>query len=240
MAQLGNRILFYEIVSDEWTEDDLMKFAQDYGTTDAVKDCQRAVNLFIDAHFRAHPVDTVDPHSIEIPEAVMREIVRYGKLIAHGRVEVSVDDFGRIPEAETPEGPQRVILLLQSIIRGLALAEGRMNVSIADLIPIRHIAFSSIPRKRRELLRALLVAQGSISSSEADKALGVSRSTASSRMKELAATQIVVFAPGDQQTSTPDQIELAPAWRWLLEATPFKQNGGVCGDSSNTSPIPPL
>jgi hypothetical protein len=115
-----------------------------------------------------------------------------------------------------------------------------MSVIIDDLIAIRHIAFSSIPRKRRELLLALLVAQGSFCSSEADKALGVSRSTASSRMKELAATQIVVFTPGDQQTSTPDQIELAPGWQWLLEATPFKQNGGVCGDSSNTSPTPPL
>jgi hypothetical protein len=59
-----------------------------------------------------------DPHSIEIPEAVMHEIVRYGKLIAHGRVEVTSDEYGRVPEAEAPEGPQRVILLLQSIIRG--------------------------------------------------------------------------------------------------------------------------
>lgn len=240
MAQLGNRILFYEIASDEWTEDDLMEFAKNYGTTDAVKECQRAVNLFIDAHFRAHPVDSVDPQSIEIPQAVMRDIVRYGKLIAHGRVEVSSDENGRIQEAEAPEGPQRVILLLQSIIRGLALAEGRMNVTIDDVIPIRHIAFSSIPRKRRELLRALLIAQGSISSSDADKALGVSRYTAISRMKELAATEIVVFTPGDQQISMPDQIALADYWRWLLEDTPIKQNGGVCAESSNTSPIPPI
>ena len=115
-----------------------------------------------------------------------------------------------------------------------------MNVTIDDVIPIRHIAFSSIPRKRRELLRALLVAQGSITSSDADKALGVSRYTAISRMKELAATQIVVFTPGDQQISMPDQIALADYWRWLLEDTPIKQNGGVCAESSNTSPIPPI
>jgi hypothetical protein len=43
----------------EWTEDDLMDFAQNYGTTDTVKDCQRAVNLFIDGRFRAHPVNSV-------------------------------------------------------------------------------------------------------------------------------------------------------------------------------------
>jgi hypothetical protein len=236
MAQLGNRILFYEIASDEWTEDDLMEFAQKYGTTDAVKDCNKAVNLLVEAHFRAHPVNSVEPQRIAIPDEVMLEIVRYGKLIAYGRVEVLRNIYDDVSEAEAPEGPQRVILLLQCIIRGLALAEGRMNVTLDDLKPIRHIAFSSIPRKRRELLRALLVAEGSISSSEAEKALGVSRGTAINRMKELAATQIVVFTRGSEQTSTSGKIELAEEWRWLLDETPLKQNGDVCGEPSDTTP----
>ena len=231
MAQLGNRILFYEIASDEWSEGDLMEFAQNYGTTDAIGECRKAVNDFVEGHFAAYPVDSVDPKSVGIPDDVMLELVRYGKLIAHGRVEVKVSDMfsdGSEAEASEPEGPQRVILLLQSIIRGLALSDVRLTVIADDLAPIRHIALSSIPRKRRELLRALLVAGGVISNTDAAHALGISSSTATKRMKELAATKIVVFTPGCQKTSTPAQLELAPDWRWLLDETPLKQNGGVC------------
>jgi hypothetical protein len=241
MAQLGNRILFYEIASEEWSEEKLMDFAQNYGTDDAIKECQRAVNDFVEGHFKAHPVNSIDAHSINIPEEITREIVRYASLISHGRVEVEYDQsLGAIGgvEAGKPEGPQRVILLLQTIVRGLALAEGRMFATTDDLFPIRHIAFSSIPRKRREVLRALLVAEGSLSSAEAEKALGVSRSTATARMKELAAIGIAAFVSGDSDTSTPSKINLATKWQWLLpDDTPLKQNGDVCGSGDpNTTP----
>ena len=242
MAQLGNRILFYEIASEEWSEDDLMDFAQNYGTTDAIGACQKAVNDFVDAHFAAYPVNSVDPSSIDISTEIMRELIRYAKLIASGRVEVNGADFGIAGEVEAgkPEGPQRVILLLQSIIRGLALADSRSAITADDLTSIRHIAFSSIPRKRRELLRALLMAGGTMTSSEAAKALGISRPTADNRMRELAATKIVVFTPGEQKSSTPAQIELAPDWRWLLDDTPSKQTEGVCAGDANKEPTLPL
>jgi len=238
MAQLGNRILFYEIASEEWSEEKLMDFAQTYGTDDAIKECQKAVNDFVESHFKAHPVNSVDAHSINIPDEIMREIVRYANLISHGRVEVEYDELFGVEAAGKPEGPQRVILLLQTIVRGLTLAEGRMFATTDDLIPIRHIAFSSIPRKRREVLRALLLAGGSLSSAEVEKALGVSRSTATGRMKELAATGIATFTSGDSNTSTGAKVGLATKWQWLLpDDTPLKQNGGVCGSGDpNTTP----
>jgi len=230
MAQLGNRILFYEIKSEEWTEEKLMNFAKHYETDDAVKECQKVVNDFIEDHFAQYPLNSVDPRSIEIPDELMREIVRYAKLISHGRVEIEYrQESNTTPqlEAGTPEGPQRVILLLQTIARGLALADGRQSVTPNDLLSIRHIALSSIPRKRRELLRALVLAEGSLTSSEAEKALGVSKPTAISRMRELAATGIASLIKGDSKTSTPDKITLADDWKWLLDSTPLKGNQDV-------------
>jgi len=235
MAQLGNRILFCEIESEKWSEEKLMDFAQNYGTDDAVKECQKAVNDFIEEHFKKHPVNSVDPRSVEIPDNLTRKIVRYANLISHGRVEVEYRqelDFTAELEAGTPEGPQRVILLLQTIVRGLALADGRDAVTADDLQPIRHIAFSSIPRKRRGLLRSLLMAGGSLTSTEAQKALGVSKPTAISRMKELAATEIALFGKGDCKTSTPDRITLAEDWKWLLEDTHLKPNRDVSEGST--------
>jgi hypothetical protein len=232
MAQLGNRMLFCETANQQLSEDRLMQFAQYYGTDDAIKECQTAVNDFIEAHFKANPINRIEPQSIQIPEELRLQIVRYAKLIAHGRVEityVNTPGQGNPPEMETgtPEGPQRVILLLQILVQGLALADGRTAVIDDGLQAIRHIAFSSIPRKRRELLRALLVAGGSLASAEVEKGLDVSRPTAIKRMKELGATRIAKFIPGNPQTSTPDSIILADEWTWLLGNTPLNKIPGV-------------
>jgi len=215
MSQLGNRILFYEIAAEESSEEDLMTFARNYGTTDAVAECQRVVNNLFEAHFDNRPVESVDPGEIEIPEEIQRGIVRYSQLIAQGRVEVE-NDWGDGVEAGSPEGPHRIILLLQTLVRGLALADSRTVINVDDLATIRHIAFSSIPRKRRDLLRALLMTEGCLTSAEVENILGITRPTALKRMRELAATGIVVLVAGEQESSEPAQICLGDSWRWLL------------------------
>lgn len=222
MAQLGNRILQYEIKGEECTEDDLMDFAQSYGSSDTVKECQKAVNDFIEGHFKRYPVESIDPSSIEIQETFRRQIIRYADLIAHGRVKVEHNKVGLAEafEATAPEGPRRVILLLQCLVQGLVLAEERDIVTSEDMTMIRHIAFSCIPYKRREVLRALLDAGGVLVADAAEQALGVSRPTVHARMKELAATGIVDFIPGEPSSSIPAQIQTASNWNWLLTGTP--------------------
>lgn len=189
MAQLGNRILFYEIAAEDYTDDNLMDFAKNYGTIDAVEECQKVVNDFIEAHFQKHPIESVDPATIQIPDKLLLELVHYTKLTAHGRVEVERNEPGDI-NVGVPEGPQRIILLYKTLVRGLALEDGRSSVTAEDLTVIRHITFSSIPCERRQLLRALLAARGTLNAAGVEKILGVSRPTAISRMRELAATGI--------------------------------------------------
>src|SRR5262249_48388891 len=113
MAQLGNRILFYEVVGDEWPEEKLVDFAKNVQTNIAMNQCNKAVNDFLEGHFQKHPVESVDPKSIDIPEELTLQIVRYARLISHGRLEVQIDDFTGEAEGGAPEGPHRVILLLQ-------------------------------------------------------------------------------------------------------------------------------
>jgi hypothetical protein len=216
MAQLGNRLLFYEVAGEDASEEELLEFARSYGASNAVEECQKTVNDFIEGHFKSHPVESLDPDSIGIENELLREIVRYAQLIANGRVEVTVNASSDM-EAATPEGPHRVILLLQTLARGLALVENRSSVTAEDLDVIRHIAFSSIPLNRRELLQALLGAGGCLTSSQAATALNLSKPTALTRMKELAATGICGYEPGDPSESRPAEITLPGDWRWLIE-----------------------
>ena len=239
MAQLGNRLLFYWIDPGELTEEELIKFARNDGTANALEECRKAVNDFIEDHFKRHPVDSVDPETIAIPEPELTAVVRYARLIAHGRVEVEHEDWGN-REAGDPEGPHRIILLLQTLARGLALADGRSAVTQDDLDLVRHVAFSSMPRRRRELLCALIQAGGTLTSAKAEKAQGVSRPTSIDSMWDLAATGIGVFTPGEQSSSTPASIALADGWRWLLTDTPLKASPGcVCSASSIRFGPPP-
>lgn len=216
MAQLGNRILFHEVAGEEPSEDDLLEFAKSYGANSAVQECNKIVNDFIEGHFQRNPRESVDPESIKISEALLLEIIRYAKLIASGRTEVNIDQSGDV-EVGAPEGPQRVILLLQTLARGLALVERRSEVTKDDLDVIRHIALSSIPVRRRELLRALLAKGRTMSAAQVESALGLSRPTALARMKELAATGICKFTPGNPSTSTPAVITLEAEWQWVAD-----------------------
>jgi hypothetical protein len=215
MAQLGNRILFYEVAGEEPSEEELVDFAKNYGGVDAVEDCRKAVGAFVEGYFRRHATNSVEANSIEISSERHLEIIRYAKLIAAGRVVVT--DLAGEAQAGLAEGPHRVILLLQTLARGLALLEGRSEVSSDDLEIIRHVALSTIPQRRRELLRALLAKGGRLTSVEVETALDVSRPTALSRMKELGATEICRFSPGNPATSIPAEIALEDDWQWLLD-----------------------
>ncbi len=234
MGQLGNRMYFYELDGDQLTEDDLMDFARNHRGNAALKECQKAVQEFTEKYFQKHPVNSVKPDSVAIPDDLLRELVRYGNLISYGRIAIDFDDFGNCT-AEAPEGPQRIILSLQMIAKGAALANERSDVTDEDMEQIRHIAFSSLPQGRRKLLRVLLVTGGTLTAPEMESALGVSRPTAHKRMKELAATRIAIFTAGNEKESIPAKITLADEWQWLLKGTPLKQSGGVCADNINDS-----
>jgi hypothetical protein len=132
-----------------------------------------------------------------------------------GRVETKGDYLNEF-EAGAAEGPHRIILSLKMLAMGSALADQRTIVTAQDDLPmIRHIAFSTIPEKRRRLLQALLLNGGTLTSTEAETALRISTPTALSWMEELAATGMVKLMRGNPSKSLPQTITLADEWLWL-------------------------
>lgn len=223
MAQLGNRILRYEIVGKEQSEDELMEFAESFAPATEENSCRKSVNDFLLGHFARFPLRTFDPEAIEMSREVRLELVRLAIFIAQGRVEVTRGVKGSSDTEDEfspgiPEGPHRIILYLRTIAQALALVGGRQQVNREDMDIIRHIAFSTITQTRRGTLRAILVAGGTLDSTKAANELGVSQPTARSRMKELAATGIVSWHGG--KGSVAESITLADNWRWLLEPDP--------------------
>jgi hypothetical protein len=215
MAQLGNRILFYELPSRESSEDELLDLLGTSSVGTNVDLLREKVNDQIEEHFKQQPVNSVDPATIAFPEALKRMLVRYAKLIVHGRVAVSRSADGELETTER-EGGERVAFLLNTLCLGLALINGRDHVTKGDLQVIKHVALSSLPQKRRNLLQRVLAAGGRLTSTAFATSANISKPTALERMKELAATGICSLKGGNQQASTPAAVSLTDGWKWLL------------------------
>lgn len=215
MAQLGNRILFYELPSRESNDDELLEILSNNSVGTDVDLLRGKLNDFIAEHFKTRPVSTVDPESIAFPMPLQRRLIRYARLIVNGRVALFKTGDGEY-ESSDKEGPQRVMFLLNTLCFGLALVAGRDHVTEDDLRVIRHVALSSLPQKRRKLLQRVLSAGGRLTSTAFAASANISKPTAQERMKELAATEICSFKAGNQQTSTAATVTVADEWKWLL------------------------
>ncbi len=219
MAQLGNRLLRYEIAGKEFSEDELVAIMLDFSRHGQESECRTLLNSYLQKFFEMHPVSSVSPETIELSKELAMYLVRCAKLTAAGRVEVtwqeSLDhpgDSGRFVVG-VPEGPIRLLYLFRQIAQGLALAEGRRKIIWGDTFIIRHIAISSIPSARRRVLKAVAGNGGCIDSAHLEKILGVSRPTARRDMNELAATGIVALKKGSGNEA--DEVELGKDWEWL-------------------------
>jgi hypothetical protein len=232
MAQLGNRLLRYEIIGQTPTEDELLEFAASYTASDVDRRCKQLVNQFLEAHFQKFPLGSVELRSIEMTEEQRRSYVRAAQLTAQGRIEtqrleVQSNDGQRRHDyvSGEPEGPQRIILLIRTFLAGLALLEQQPTVTCEGLEFALHLAFSSIPMRRRRTLRALLTNNGQIDTSTLMRTLIISAPTARDMMQELSATGLARFTR--VSTAEADTIVLADAWHWLLPKSAENETG-VC------------
>lgn len=73
MAQLGNRLLRYEITGQEQSEEELVEFAKSYSPRTTEDACRGLVNDAVLAHFSQYPVDSVDPKEIGMSQAAVME-----------------------------------------------------------------------------------------------------------------------------------------------------------------------
>jgi hypothetical protein len=243
MGQMGNRLLRYEIFGPEVTEDELLEFALSSEGAQTEDFCREMVNDFVGGHFRRHPVNTVEPSTISIPENLVRQLVRLAQLLAHARVEITRPENAPQEDifiAGSPEGPHRIVRIFKILAQGLALMEDRTSVTQNDLEIVQHIALSSIPSHRRRVLRAVIAKSGDLNSAQAEKLLNISRPTARTWMRELSATGIVEWVKSDG--NSPEKIVLDQKWFWLLGQDPSQpgidQSVGEIDDPVNPDDEP--
>src|SRR5262245_52104172 len=108
MSQLGTRLLFYEVPAVFPTDEPLLEYAGQDEATLAEDESGEAVQNFLFAFFRTHPVGSVPPESITFPKELLSKLVRWARILATGRAEVAFEKNGTNWEpvgAMPAEGP---------------------------------------------------------------------------------------------------------------------------------------
>jgi hypothetical protein len=207
MGHTGNRFLFIEMPGQQDDTDtyrDMLQDEQEFGskTNEMTKSIQ---NFLIDLW-----EDLGGTNGIQWDKKMDDEIVDHlaylSRLVVHARA----------PEDGMQEAPPRVVSMIQNLARGHALLHGRRQITVEDLDICARVAISTVPKKRRDLLRELL----QLDSGERFKTrdvidrLGVAHETADDRMKTLHNLGLARYTTETVQGGEANVVELNPEFTW--------------------------
>jgi hypothetical protein len=216
MSQLGTRLLFFEVPAIEPTEAELLAYArrEDIGTAES--ECQEVVNQFLVEFFRVHPLGSVTPNSVAIPEPLLEQLVNWARFVACGRREIKYDrDEAWEPIAALkPEGAFKIINYFKELARGHALIHGRQEVVEVDLEFISEVAISSIPGYLRAVVRELRGAPY-VDTSSCMQLCEVSDTSARRYMEELQLLGLAFLKQGDAKAGRQNRVVLSTRFSWL-------------------------
>jgi hypothetical protein len=214
MGTVGNRLLFHEKreTSDIDTIVDEVLNGTNY--SERVQRCNEVVTTFL----RQLWDNTGGVGGVKFTNSaghvVRSALGTLTQIICFGRATINND--GVVEK----ESPKRVLTTLSDISKGRAVLNGRRRVTLEDLEMAGRIALSTIPKKRRPLIRMLLDPDqgGVLTASDVEALTGVSRPTAHSRMDTLETLGIAAVTESEDDGRHPKRIELNDTFRWPEES----------------------
>lgn len=209
MGHTGNRFLFIEMPGRGNREEvyrDIIFSEREYGQK--VNEMTRTIQGFLADLW----TENRGANGIEWTATPQQEVgdglIYLSRLILHARAPRG--------DASEPEDPGRVTDMMKNIARGHALLHGRNSVVMDDLNICARIALSTVPKKRRGLLRELLRLgpDGRMRTREVQNQLSVAHETATDRMKTLESLGVARHYKETVQGGQAEFIELDPNFAW--------------------------
>ncbi|MDA2924123.1 hypothetical protein MYX65_05615 [Acidobacteria bacterium AH-259-L09] len=202
MAQLGGRLLFWNMDSKPHSHDELAAFVQDDQFYISHEYLRGKVNDFLEAHFEKYPPRSVNSSEIEIDDREAWLLAGYARVLARMRSAFRITEVKDDKKHTEPvqESEYRIIVMFKSIVRSLALMNGRRAVSEDDLRFIRHIALSSMPEQRRKILKTLLEVGDEASTQDLLEKVDMSRPTLLGYMEEIGHLGVCSFHKGSHDS----------------------------------------
>lgn len=209
MGHTGNRFLLIEMPgrgNHEEVYHDIIFNEREYGQK--VHEMTHVIQSFLADLW----TNNGGANGIEWSETPQKEVgeglIYLSRFILHARAPLG--------ETSEPEDPGRVTDMMRNIARGHALLHGRNHVTSDDLDICARIALSTVPKKRRQLLRELLQLGPSerMRTREVQNRLNVAHETASARMETLESLGVARNYHETVQGGEAGFIELDPKFEW--------------------------
>ncbi|MFB6228963.1 MAG: hypothetical protein ABEH88_10460 [Halobacteriales archaeon] len=216
MGHTGNRFLFHELPGNKSKSEVAADVFSKDEYHEKVRKCREVMSEFINDLWDAYEGYAGFDWEDVPPVPIQRTVTDFGELVAHARAPV---DSGE----PIIEGRHRVVASLRNFARGRALLDGRVSISESDLPVVARVALSTMPRKRRGLIRALVNPSlpDTLSTTDVTALLDVSEETAHSRMKLADTLGLGTYREGSGPN--PHRITLADEFRWP-ENVPFPES----------------
>jgi len=208
MGNVGQRLLFVEWPEEDY-EDGWLSTVVAGGERRPVERGRDAVQEFLQDLWAYHG----GPGNVAWAEEPMdgeieRVLQRLATVVVRARG--SVRDGNTIIEA-----PKRIGQHLHDLARGHALIHGRTHLELEDLEVCGRVALSTMPAKRRGIVRALLNPnRGALTASDVEDILGVSRPTARDRIDEVAALGLGQVVKETGRGGTTKAVQAKPEFSW--------------------------
>jgi len=209
MGNVGQRLLFIEWPEEDY-ENGWLGSMVDGGERQPIERGQAAVQEFLQDLWTYHGgPGSVVWTSNPMGNGVERALEGLATVVTHAR--------GSLHDGSaTIEAPKRIGKILHDLARGHALVHGRTQLKLEDVEVCGQVAMSTMPSKRRGVVRALLNPdqQKPLTPSDVEDIMGVSRPTARDRINEVAALGLgeKVEVPGRGGTTTGVRAKSEFSW----------------------------
>jgi len=204
MAQLGGRLLFWNMDSKQQSQEALAAFVNEDDFYISHAHLRGRVNDFLESHFEKHPPRSVMSSEIEIGHIEAWLLAGYAQIVARMRAAFRITEAGYEKKHTAPihESEYRIIIMFKYIVRSMALLNNRREVSKDDLRFLRHIALSSMPEQRRKVLKALLEIGSEASTKQLMERVKMSKPTLLEYMEEIGHLGVCSFLRGSNDETS--------------------------------------
>lgn len=181
-----------------------------------VDECRQKVQSFLHRLWTEHGgYGSISDDEITFSDDAQDAIVYLGNLVKFSRATLTEESDEENPIVSR-EDPHRIGAVLRDIAKGRTLLDGETTVDVDDVVVSARIALSTMPNKRRPLVRALLNPSngGQLTRNEAETVLRVSKPTAIERMRLLDKLGIVEYTEVEGDDRGTKKLELKDEFVW--------------------------
>jgi hypothetical protein len=237
MGTLGARLFFLNMNSKDISEDELVDQAKSKAYKQKEKECRTITQDFIHTLWYKHQKG-IAWNITKTEDKYLKIIARCAKLLAQlrGVIDIWVDKSESFTDdvkfgytMPVIEKPSRINQLFNNITKSHAVICERDYVNEEDIKLIIELSLDSAPSIRAKLFKALLEHNGTLKTSEVEKILVCSKTTALKEMKAMSTLKIVFESIVMQESvgNQEKQITLTTDFTWFLSEECRMIRGGA-------------